>query len=154
MPDKYGIPSAGDKVIFLGRNGYNHELEYAKTVLTEGQVLTVIRSDVQNWSSTLQFEGITGRQKFFNSVMFELLGAEKSDPSFGLPNASLVKSDADRLDELLTQFEWLARALVDISKSADGTKHWAYEGTEQRLDAKRQEIKDMFALVAGKAVLA
>lgn len=69
MPDRYGIPSEGDQVVFLDKNSFDADLERARKFFVKGQVLTVADSDVGSWSSDLYFEGYTGG---FNSVMFAL----------------------------------------------------------------------------------
>lgn len=148
MPDKHGIPSSGDEVIFLGRNGFMDELEYAKTIFTVGQVLTVLSTEVQNWHSSLKFEGVTGQQTSFNSVMFELVGEQPSDPSVGIFSRGWPMTDADRFEKLMTEFEGLVWNVDRLSQSPEGKSHWSYEGMAQRLDAKRQEIKDFFAQAA------
>lgn len=70
MPDRYGIPSEGDQVVFLDKNGFDADLERARKFFVKGQVLTVADSDVGGWSSYLEFEECEG--VLFNSVMFEL----------------------------------------------------------------------------------
>lgn len=57
MPDKYGIPSADDLVIFIAKGGYENELALAKATFKEGQVLTLALSEVGRWYSKLSFEG-------------------------------------------------------------------------------------------------
>lgn len=49
MPDKYGIPSAGDLVVFVAKGGYENELAHAKATFKEGQVLTVTFSERGRW---------------------------------------------------------------------------------------------------------
>lgn len=56
----------GSKVRFLGRNGYDHQLEKAMSTLVVGAEYEVLGLEVGGWSSTVILE--PGR---FNSVMFE-----------------------------------------------------------------------------------
>lgn len=63
-----GWPRPGDKVQFLGRNGYNIELEQARELFAPGQLLTIKRCDVGDWRTGYQFEEHPSR--WFNSVMF------------------------------------------------------------------------------------
>ena len=58
----------GDRVVFMGRNGYNYELEEAKRCLSIGGTYTIKRIDVHNWSSSIELLEIPG--KYFNTVMF------------------------------------------------------------------------------------
>lgn len=62
----YSRPSA--TVYFLNRNGYDHQLKEAAEIFEEGQALTIKRIEVDNWSSSVEFEELPG--KWFNTVMF------------------------------------------------------------------------------------
>jgi hypothetical protein len=62
------FPRPGDKVLFLGRNGYDHQLKEARKVFLLDHIYTVESCDIGPWSSTLTFVGIDGS---YNSVMFE-----------------------------------------------------------------------------------
>lgn len=70
-PDDYQIAdiysAPGTKIIFLGENGYEHELEDAKSKLTVGVVYTLKYSDVDSCTTDFYLEEIDG---CFNSVMF------------------------------------------------------------------------------------
>lgn len=59
---------AGRSVFFLGENGYETELENAKSIFAESQVLTVKEINVGRSSSTVEFEEFPGKE--FNTVMF------------------------------------------------------------------------------------
>jgi len=63
-----GFPKAGDRMRFLGRNGYPVQLEHALKHFEVGQELVVEESEVGGWETLLKFEGNDG---WFNSVMFE-----------------------------------------------------------------------------------
>lgn len=59
----------GARVRFIGRNGYDHQLEAAMKLLTVDAVYTVNSVNAGDWSSGVfldEFPGIS-----FNTVMFE-----------------------------------------------------------------------------------
>lgn len=58
----------GTKVIYLGKNGYDSEREFANKFLKKEKEYTVSRIDIGNWSSLIYLDEIPG--KGFNSVMF------------------------------------------------------------------------------------
>jgi hypothetical protein len=62
-------PAKGDRMRFLGENGYDHELKAALKVFDIGREYEVVDCDVQSWSHSISFVGISGR---FNGVMFAL----------------------------------------------------------------------------------
>lgn len=66
-------PMAGDKMRFLGKNGYDHQLAEASKLLSVGDVLTVKRCYVGSFDHSIEFEEMTGRS--FNGVMFERVPA-------------------------------------------------------------------------------
>ncbi len=57
----------GDKVKFLGRNGYDSELEYALSLFEVGDLLEVERVNVGGSKSSYKFVGM---EQDFNTVMF------------------------------------------------------------------------------------
>lgn len=59
---------AGEKVRFLDRNGYDHELKAAQALFRVGEELTVSDVQIGKWSSIYVIEGQKGG---FNTVMFE-----------------------------------------------------------------------------------
>ena len=68
----------GHKVRFLGKNGYDTQLEHAKKILEVGEMYTVHHTEVGQSSTYVCFEDIervahNGDKDFerFNSVMFE-----------------------------------------------------------------------------------
>ena len=63
-------PKAGDKMRFLGRNGFDNELARAKQQFVIGSEYEVDSCDVGDWSHTVYFVGIEGG---WNGVMFELV---------------------------------------------------------------------------------
>lgn len=65
---RQGWPRKGDKMRFLAKNGYPHQLEAAKAKMKEGEILTASNIRVGSWESSIEFEELTGR---WNSVMFE-----------------------------------------------------------------------------------
>jgi hypothetical protein len=67
--DIYSPP--GTEVVFLNKNGYALEREYASKVFVPGKVYIVESIDVGNWSSTVKFVGVEGE---FNTVMFAEVG--------------------------------------------------------------------------------
>lgn len=71
-------PKPGDKMRFRNENGYPFELADAQKVMTEGQIFTVKKCRVGDFSHSVEFEEITGN---WNGVMFELLAA--SPPTEG-----------------------------------------------------------------------
>ena len=66
----------GRRVLFLNYNGYDSELEYARTFFSEGDELTVKEIYVGRSGSTVEFEEYSN--KCFNTVMF----ADKPNKSF------------------------------------------------------------------------
>jgi len=59
----------GHKVRFLGKNGYDYELEQAMKVLEVNKEYTVERTEVHDWSTTVYL--IEVPNVGFNSVQFE-----------------------------------------------------------------------------------
>ena len=59
---------SGTAVYFLDCNGYDTDLEEARKYFKRGQLLTVENISVRDWSSTVEFKELPGKQ--FNSVMF------------------------------------------------------------------------------------
>lgn len=59
---------AGDKVVFTGKNGTDFDQENARKYLEIGKTYKVVRTEVHNWSSTVQLEGF---HELFNTVMFD-----------------------------------------------------------------------------------
>lgn len=64
--DIYAKP--GSKIRFSGKNGHDHEQEYARTVLTVGKEYIVEGVEVGGWSSTVR---LVGHEQGFNTVMFD-----------------------------------------------------------------------------------
>lgn len=62
-------PKAGDKMRFLGKNGYDFQLADAKKHFSEGQILTVVGCRVGAFDHTIKFE--EEPKRWFNGVMFE-----------------------------------------------------------------------------------
>lgn len=69
-------PQPGDKMRFLGQNGYQSELEAAMKIFTVGNEYTVHACDVQSFSHSVQFVGVKGH---FNGVMFELSPQDRQE---------------------------------------------------------------------------
>lgn len=63
------FPKPGDRLRFLGRNGYDHEREAALKVMSPGDVFTVARCEVGGWEHRILFEEFKSR--WWNGVMFE-----------------------------------------------------------------------------------
>lgn len=59
----------GDKVRFLGVNGYDGDLLYANKYMSKGTILTIAYINVGNWASLVSFVELPGKE--FNTVMFE-----------------------------------------------------------------------------------
>lgn len=68
-----GFAGDGDKVRFLGRNGYDGELQRAKDIFWTDKTYTVAGVSVGGWSSTYTFEEVGGS---WNTVMFERIDDE------------------------------------------------------------------------------
>lgn len=64
------FPGAGDKVRFIGRNGYDFELVQAMIEFEVGEIVTVAKTCIGGFKSSYRFEG---RNDSFNTVMFELV---------------------------------------------------------------------------------
>lgn len=69
MP-KDGWPSQGDKMTFLGKNGYDFERERALKIFAVGHEYEVENIEVHSWSHDIKFVGVEGR---WNGVMFDLV---------------------------------------------------------------------------------
>ena len=65
--DIYAQP--GTKVIFLNQNGTDYDLQNAREHFKEGDVLTVAKTEVGSWSTSVYFKEVPGVG--FNSVMFQ-----------------------------------------------------------------------------------
>lgn len=65
--DIYSIP--GTKIIFINKNGHDHDKEYANEFLKVGPEYTIKSIDVQSWISYVELEEFP--EKRFNTVMFE-----------------------------------------------------------------------------------
>lgn len=61
-------PAKGDKMKFLGQNGYEFELREARNRFEVGKEYEVEDCNVQNWSHSVKFAGMEG---WYNGVMFE-----------------------------------------------------------------------------------
>lgn len=60
---------AGDKVVYLGENGYDWQREKIESLgVKVGDLLTVSYVDVREWITYVEFEEI---DNMHNSVMFE-----------------------------------------------------------------------------------
>lgn len=68
-PKRKPWPEPGDKLVFLNRHGYDHERLEAAGFMKEGDVLTLKRIRVGDWSHSLEFEELPGKR--FNGVMFD-----------------------------------------------------------------------------------
>lgn len=58
----------GTKVIYTGKNGYDHDRERADKLLEVGKTYTVLETDVQPWSTGVSLEEVPN--EWFNSVHF------------------------------------------------------------------------------------
>jgi hypothetical protein len=70
--DIYSKP--GTKIVFINKNGYDHERESANKILKVGQIYTVESIDVRSFVSYVKLEEVPG--KGFNTVMFERIVQE------------------------------------------------------------------------------
>lgn len=61
-------PTKGDRMTFLGKNGYPFQLADAIKVFTTGQTYVVADCEVSSFTHSIKFEGFEGR---YNGVMFE-----------------------------------------------------------------------------------
>lgn len=71
-----GWPWKGDRMIFLGKNGYERELTEAQKMFEVGKEYEVEDILIGAWSHTLSFVGIPGR---YNGVMFESVTLTSAD---------------------------------------------------------------------------
>jgi len=82
-------PRRGDRMRFLNRNGYDHELESARKLFRVRKHYTVVDCHVGDWHHSVAFEGVPGRH---NGVMFrrveELTPKPKSVKHLGRKRAS------------------------------------------------------------------
>jgi len=84
-------PRAGDKMTFLGKNGYDYELQAAMKIFEVGAEYTVRGCDVGDWRHTISFEGKPGH---FNGVMFARIAPDCS----GCKPSGVQKEDATRIE--------------------------------------------------------
>lgn len=63
-----GWPFKGDRMTFLGKNGYDYELVAAMKVFEVGKEYEVADCEVGDWHHTISFVGVDGR---WNGVMFD-----------------------------------------------------------------------------------
>ena len=73
----------GRQVVFLGKNGYEKELEQTKKLFSENQILTVKEIYVGRSSSTVEFQELPGKE--FNTVMFGDLNQTEEESIKDLP---------------------------------------------------------------------
>ena len=62
------VSPMGRKLVFLDKNGYDLEREYAREFFSKGDILTVKEIYVGRSSSTVEFDEYPNKQ--FNTVMF------------------------------------------------------------------------------------
>lgn len=68
----------GSKVVFTGKNGSDWDQQDAQKRLIIGSVYTVKRTDVGNWSSTVEFQEVEGS---YNTVLFDDWEVEAKKPA-------------------------------------------------------------------------
>lgn len=61
-------PAKGDKMKFMGQNGYEFELREALNKFEVGKEYEVESCNVQSWSHSIKFDSMEG---WYNGVMFE-----------------------------------------------------------------------------------
>lgn len=66
-PERSPWPAKGDRMMFLGRNGYEFELKEALNRFAIGKEYIVEDCNVQSWSHSVKFDGMEG---WYNGVMF------------------------------------------------------------------------------------
>lgn len=69
------FPMRGDKMVFLGENGYQNQLDEAFKIFSPGTVYEVEYCNVGLWDHYVKFVDIPGGP--FNGVMFERVGEQK-----------------------------------------------------------------------------
>lgn len=86
-PEPTRWPAKGDRMKFLGVNGYPFELEAAKKIFTAGNIYRVHACNVESWSHSIQFDDVKG---WFNGVMFERVAEPEYHAGEGVsvPSAS------------------------------------------------------------------
>lgn len=120
-------PQPGDKMRFLGENGYPFQLEAAMREFKVGEIVTVDFVEVASWHTGIKF---LGRNGWHNSVMFERVSDEQpkaEDPKelSGDSHASAVaEPDALPLPSSPNKVEDLIRELRDDAKSHG--RVWTY----------------------------
>lgn len=67
-------PPLGRRVKFINKNGWDWDLETARKMFTEGQILTIKEIYVGRNSSEVEFVTLPGKK--FNTVMFVDIGEE------------------------------------------------------------------------------
>jgi hypothetical protein len=75
MADRW--PRKGDKMTFLGKNGYEFQLTEAMKAFTIGTAYTVKKCEVDSWSHSVEFEEVPGS---WNGVMFSFDSAVEVEP--------------------------------------------------------------------------
>lgn len=81
-------PRRGDKMRFLGKNGYAQELESAKRTFAEGGIYEVENCEVGDSHHVVGFKGVPGRH---NGVMFELVVPEIPVEDPGKPRMGKIE---------------------------------------------------------------
>ncbi len=124
-----GWPKAGDAMRFLGKNGYDLELEEACKLFCVGGIYTVENCDVGDWSHSIQFKEIEGN---FNGVMFERVEIVPLTDTCALPTQP--------------SREAVARTLLD--RRGFGYYNDPMEGGQDAYDITMDALEDADAILA------
>jgi hypothetical protein len=103
--DEKRWPAPGDKMRFLGENGYPDQLKRAMKAFEVGAEYEVEACDVGDWSHSVRFKGVDG---WHNGVMFEM--ACRSP-------AAVEPAQGEKLQEVLS-------ILDEIEVGKDNRCHW------------------------------
>jgi len=99
FPPRQKWPEKGTRLRFLGKNGYDFQLQEALRVLNVGAVYTCTDCRVGDWEHSVALENVPGR---FNGVMFEVVAAPASpitggyEPKANEPNQGDPSGDTGR----------------------------------------------------------
>lgn len=74
---KRKLPEAGDRAVYLGKNGHRYQRDEANKVLEVGKEYVVSTAIIGDCSSRVELEGF--ENKMFNSVMFDFTSASSKE---------------------------------------------------------------------------
>lgn len=137
-----GIPPYGRKVKFLGRNGRDHDLNYALKSLKPDDILTIKEIYVDRYASEVEFVEYPGKR--FNTVMFSdiavfikdetpvYMGKQSPDFTVDTPNGKIEVFSSTNPDYpgIYVDINGVQRVLIDHLSDTKETKIRVWEDEE------------------------